>query len=301
MVDAQGKVRVVSKRPNRDLFWASCGGGGGVLGLVTEITLQLKPVPNYPPTMGTAVVSNVRFLVPDGNPATFSNVVNFMDYWQTWAGSVDPRLFMLVNMGRRPDIWANVTIPSSVIVNGVFFGPLEELQAIINRDLMSPTAQQLFTLGPMNYTTYNTYMDYFYDFAGMPLTNNPSYYDPLNGNALNLTAAASLINATRVNYKFASYLSEKTMPGDYFRTIRQWTMDTEGFCQLDNFGPNAAVTKRRSKETAFPYRSLLFSLQYGVEWPASITDISYDNLAIGQTNILTQALLPFYEDQVSCT
>ena len=42
MVDYQGNVVRASKSENQDLLWASCGGGGGNLGVVTSFTV--KPI-----------------------------------------------------------------------------------------------------------------------------------------------------------------------------------------------------------------------------------------------------------------
>lgn len=44
MVDANGKVIHVTKdNEYKDLFWASCGGGGGNFGVITSLTLQTYP------------------------------------------------------------------------------------------------------------------------------------------------------------------------------------------------------------------------------------------------------------------
>ena len=41
MVDAQGKVVQANSTHNADLLWASCGGGGGNLGIVTSMRVQV--------------------------------------------------------------------------------------------------------------------------------------------------------------------------------------------------------------------------------------------------------------------
>ena len=42
MVDAQGKVVEANSTHNADLLWASCGGGGGNLGIVTSMRVQVR-------------------------------------------------------------------------------------------------------------------------------------------------------------------------------------------------------------------------------------------------------------------
>lgn len=39
-------VEAASEGPHSDLFWASCGGGGGTFGVATEFTLKLTELPN---------------------------------------------------------------------------------------------------------------------------------------------------------------------------------------------------------------------------------------------------------------
>lgn len=43
IVNAQGNILQVSKNKNKDLFWASCGGGGGNFGVVTSMTIKVYP------------------------------------------------------------------------------------------------------------------------------------------------------------------------------------------------------------------------------------------------------------------
>ncbi|PRW57319.1 FAD-binding isoform A [Chlorella sorokiniana] len=46
MVLADGSIVQVDKDREPDLLWASCGGGGGTLGIVTKFTYRLTPLPN---------------------------------------------------------------------------------------------------------------------------------------------------------------------------------------------------------------------------------------------------------------
>jgi FAD/FMN-containing dehydrogenase len=44
MVDANGRIIHATKHnKHKDLFWASCGGGGGNFGIVTSVTLKVYP------------------------------------------------------------------------------------------------------------------------------------------------------------------------------------------------------------------------------------------------------------------
>lgn len=46
MVDYKGDIVTADSSQNADLFWASCGGGGGNLGIVVEMTLGLVDAPS---------------------------------------------------------------------------------------------------------------------------------------------------------------------------------------------------------------------------------------------------------------
>jgi FAD/FMN-containing dehydrogenase len=54
IVTADGKLRTVNARTDRELFWAIKGGGGGSLGVVTRLTLRTHDLPaNFAAVIGT--------------------------------------------------------------------------------------------------------------------------------------------------------------------------------------------------------------------------------------------------------
>jgi len=78
VVTADGTVRTASRRREPDLFWALRGGGGGHLGVVTELTLRTAPAP----TLQTAFLQWPVAALPEVIAA-----------WQAWAPSADARLW----------------------------------------------------------------------------------------------------------------------------------------------------------------------------------------------------------------
>uniref|UniRef100_A0A7S1THW4 FAD-binding PCMH-type domain-containing protein n=1 Tax=Compsopogon caeruleus TaxID=31354 RepID=A0A7S1THW4_9RHOD len=59
LINANGRKIVTNRNVRADLFWASCGGGGGRLGIVYELTLKLHPTSRYDSHVGfTASFSN---------------------------------------------------------------------------------------------------------------------------------------------------------------------------------------------------------------------------------------------------
>jgi len=74
IVTADGQVRVVNERNSPDLFWALKGGGGGVFGVVTRVTLRTRELPEY---FG-AVVGTIRAR----SEAAFRDLIaRFVDFY----------------------------------------------------------------------------------------------------------------------------------------------------------------------------------------------------------------------------
>ena len=80
MVDYKGNVAKASKSKNKDLFWASCGGGGGNFGLVVEWTIKMMDVPS--------VIQYASIKYPDG----IETAADVLYYYQTWAAGADENL-----------------------------------------------------------------------------------------------------------------------------------------------------------------------------------------------------------------
>jgi hypothetical protein len=103
MVLANGSVVTCNTSRNRDLFWASRGGGGGNFGVVTSLTMRLYVAPKV------VVVWEALFPLTEFFAA--------YDTWQTWAPFVkDTRLS------------SNCSVFNNrVDIKGIFFGSKEEL------------------------------------------------------------------------------------------------------------------------------------------------------------------------------
>lgn len=77
MVDFKGTLVVASKSKNKDLFWASCGGGGGNFGLVVEWTIKMMDVPD--------VIQYASIKYPPG----IETSADVLYYYQSWAAESD--------------------------------------------------------------------------------------------------------------------------------------------------------------------------------------------------------------------
>lgn len=89
MLTWEGKLlsNVTATGPHADLFWASCGGGGGNFGVVLSWTIRLFVLPP------AVQYSSLKFA---NDTATSVAVWNF---YQSWAPTADPGLGMGLNYG----------------------------------------------------------------------------------------------------------------------------------------------------------------------------------------------------------
>jgi hypothetical protein len=78
LVMADGRILVASANSNSDLFWATCGGGGGNFGIAVSFTLGLLPVPKNWTFFAFTVATELAI------PA--------MVHWQDWVNEADSRL-----------------------------------------------------------------------------------------------------------------------------------------------------------------------------------------------------------------
>lgn len=95
MMTWEGRIITVTEDNKfADLFWASCGGGGGNFGIVVSWTLKLMQVPD------TVQFGNLKV------DADLDAMVEVMYYFQTWIASADNSLGAQVHFGpqRSPGI-----------------------------------------------------------------------------------------------------------------------------------------------------------------------------------------------------
>ena len=86
IVTADGKIRQTSPAEETDLFWALRGGGAGSFGVVTEMEIDLMPVPSlyagnllYPASMAREVAARYREWITTTSDELTSSIV-FMNF-----------------------------------------------------------------------------------------------------------------------------------------------------------------------------------------------------------------------------
>ncbi len=123
MVVASGhegaEVIQADKQRNSDLFWASCGGGGGNFGIVTALTFKLHPI------------SNVSIFSITWGWEDFERA---FDTWQKWAPYTDERLTSQIELKSKE--------VGEIVAQGEFIGTASELKKLLRpiRKTGSPTS-----------------------------------------------------------------------------------------------------------------------------------------------------------------
>lgn len=96
MVDAAGDFVTGSKTENSDLLWASCGGGGGTFGIVTEFKFRLRTLPN------NGTVTKITLSYAPGA----DNIVQAFEKFQDWLPNMDKRFGSYIEwQGGAMNLW----------------------------------------------------------------------------------------------------------------------------------------------------------------------------------------------------
>lgn len=94
MVDAKGRVIHASRKRNKDLLWASRGGGGGNFGVYTKYKFKVRRAPEK------ATVFRITW--------PWNQFEKVLKVWQKWAPSVHSKLGSELSIG--PKVGGNVTM-----------------------------------------------------------------------------------------------------------------------------------------------------------------------------------------------
>ena len=133
VVTPDGQVRTVSADENADLFWALRGGGGGSLGIVTGMEIELVPVTKvyggnllYPADMAREVVARYR-------------------EWIATAPDELTSSFALANLPVDPLVPEFLQGQSFAVVRGCYCGSLADGEELMRfwRDWRTPAARSV--------------------------------------------------------------------------------------------------------------------------------------------------------------
>ena len=119
VVTADGRIRIVNKNSNPELFWALRGGGGGNFGVVTTFTFKVHPLPS------SAAYFNVRW--------PWSSASQAIAAWQSWAPHTTDKITSVFHI----DAGAG----NSINANGQYLGPSSALPGLLGPLLSVPGAR----------------------------------------------------------------------------------------------------------------------------------------------------------------
>ena len=231
VVTADGDVHTADAAHDEDLFWASRGGGGGILGVVTSLTFTTEAAP-------TVTQWHYGFGFEDAAAVVAS--------WQSWTASADPRIWSTLKL-----LGGKAKHPSgpSVGVSGTWTGPPDELGtqlAPLLADLSAPTDHSSVT---------RSYRDSMMDYAGCLDTPVAQCTTGAGGALVRESSSGSSSMAyTALDAAGIADLIAQVQAAQDVAGIR------EGGVSMDALG--GKVAEVAPDATAFPHRSALYSVQY---------------------------------------
>jgi FAD/FMN-containing dehydrogenase len=231
LVTADGKAHTASADSDPDLFWASRGGGGGILGVVTSLTFATQPAP---------AVTEWRYVFP------FSSAAAVITSWQKWAPSSDPRnwstLKLLGGLAKHPS-------GPGVTVSGTWTGPAAQLGAQLAPLLAGLPAP--ISHGSVTRSYHDSMMDYA-GCLGLPVAECTT--GPGGKLVRESSSGTSSIGYTALDSGGIADLVARVQAAQTVAGIR------EGGISMDALG--GKVASLAPDATAFPHRAALYSVQY---------------------------------------
>ena len=123
LVNFSGDLLTANRSCNADLFWACRGAGGGNFGVVVSMRFRL------PPKVGKVTLVEIDYL-----HATPGEQSAFLETWQSWLRSADPRITLISR------IYSSENDGLAMLVRGIFYGKPDEARRILEPFLRLPGA-----------------------------------------------------------------------------------------------------------------------------------------------------------------
>jgi hypothetical protein len=309
MVLLDGSVVDASPTENEDLFWASCGGGGGNFGIVTEFVFR--------PTVLSPVYTEFVYLLP----FVPSYVGPIIEYYQDWSLRLDSRAtanleMESINDGELQSSVANGIAPwlediAQSIFNGTFQfrDPLPE--DVVDEWRKSGRIIYLSIVGIFagNKSEFESAL------AESGLTNStPIAADRfnlkegtlldaiLNLSGWNTTTPESLLDLFEWEhsyYKYKSFFLEEELPLEAIELILNSTYIGDGSSMIFEFqslgGDNSTFSSVGPTETAFAHRNARHCLML----KSHAATLQNGTQALGDMVTLWTELLPMVKGQAA--
>jgi FAD/FMN-containing dehydrogenase len=235
IVTADGTVRTASATSNPDLFWASRGGGGGHLGVVTDLTFSTVSAPQ---------VTMFSLSWP------FSSAASVVKAWQGWAPFADSRLWSTLKLLNGPKYGSQ----PGLFVSGTWLGDPSALSGEFASFFTAAGAPASDLRGT------HTYRDAMLRYAGCATIPISKCTTAPGGELVRESFGATShiayqpLDDTGIQQLIHKVIAAKAVPG-----VR------EAGISLDALG--GAVKQVAADATAFPHRAALASVQYTATFP----------------------------------
>lgn len=255
MVDAAGKLVVANSSQNAQLLAATCGAGGGNMGIVTQYRIKVfDSAPNYT-IAGYTVVA--------------AQAIAYLNFIQsTWLPRANASLALQVNIDK-----------GTVIVGVQYPGSKAATYALLRSEGL---------LGPSWNVTGESYTE-------MPWIQTVMYnafYPEVVKVPADLLKVKQMEKQYRTYFKLKSFFAEKALTDAAWKTMIEWEAKIDkygGYIEMDML--QGAVAAVPVNATGFVHRGALFSIQYGAEWEREVDT----NRAIPLIDQMQAALDPFFE------
>ena len=114
LINYEGETIKADRNCNADLFWACRGAGGGNFGVIVSMTFRL------PPKVGKVTLIEIDYL-----HRTAKEQEIFLETWQKWLRSADPRITLISR------IYNSVDDGLAMLARGIFYGGPDEAEQIV--------------------------------------------------------------------------------------------------------------------------------------------------------------------------
>jgi FAD/FMN-containing dehydrogenase len=260
IVTADGRVVRADSETEPDLFWASRGGGGGSVGVVTSLTFRTQPAPE---------VSSFSLSFP------WASALTVLGAWEQWAPTADDRLWSTLRMltGERHPSGPSIT------VSGTWTGPAEELDALLD-DFTGPLRRIYGVQRTASDPVRRSYADAMLFSAGCD-TAEECVPEPDGVLRRESQSATSSIGTRALLIDEAAQLVAAVTAAAGTGGL------VEGDASLHALG--GAVGRVAADATPVPFRGALYTVQYTAVFADGADPAPFDELVRGLRSTMTPA------------
>lgn len=268
-VDAMGTIVTANATHNSDLFWASCGGGGGNFALVTEFRFRINQLPNN---------GRVTYIQIEYNPGV-ENIVDAFMAFQEWLPSMPNEFGAYIEWKFQ-----------RMFLTSIFIGNKSEATELLKRNRI------LNNTSNVNIAEIDSYFGYVTDkmanlwLSGLlPARSNAESYIM---NTLQMKEGYYRAPGMLGNYQWlmSSSRMPKILPLEEVRELAQYTYDmgestmklngtiseSDGLFMTWFWVLGGAIRSKSPDETAFRFRDADYVMEGSLFFPGEATRAAYE-------------------------